>query len=495
MKTIVLAAAAVVLCVATVGAEDVVKLGASRFSPQFGNPYSSIAQPTALPLQAIFDPLTRIGPEGRVDPGLAMSWVQEAPNTWVFRLRPGVTFSNGESFDAAAVIAALEYLRTDDGRRDSIASQDVKATIVSTRARDDMTLEIVTTTPDPLLPLHLSFLRVPAPGHWANLGRDAFQLSPVGTGPFVVESWTESRLALNANAKSWRPPKIDRLEMIEISDPIVRLQAFTSRSIDIAMALTPDDKADVEAMGGRLAERASPLVNYLLFVTTKDSPLKDVRVRRALNYAVDKSAIIRNFVGGAVEPVGQFSHPLAFGFDPSLPPYPFDPDKARALLAEAGYAKGFSFTVLLDPSSGGGLTEWYQLMAQDFAAIGVDMSLRPATATRMTEFVLSGSWPAEAFAFTFAGFDTLRGYRLRSCLAANPYHCDPGLMPLIEAAQKATDPESRLRSTRAALAYERENPPGVTLWPGVGFDAVAGRIHDYVVEQDHVRFDLIRAEN
>ncbi|MDX2145279.1 MAG: ABC transporter substrate-binding protein [Rhodospirillaceae bacterium] len=492
MKALLSAVVALWCTAALAGPGDVLKLGAQRFPPLFGNPYSPIAQPAALPLQAIFDSLTRVGPEGRVEPGLAVAWTQEAPNTWVFTLRDGIVFSNGEPFNAAAVIAALDYLRTDEGRRDSLASQDVKTSMASYRARDDLIVEIITTSPDPILPLHLSFLRIPAPRHWATLGRDKFQLAPVGTGPFKVESWSEARLELIAHPRSWRAPLLGRITMLEIADPTVRVQAFASRAVDIAMALGPEDEPAVAALGGRLLARASPSVNYLLFVTVKDSPLKDVRVRRALNYAADKGRILKAFLADAVAPVGQFSHPLAFGFDPSVPPYPYDPDRARKLLAEAGYAQGFAFTALLDPSAGGGITEWYQLLAQSFAEVGVSMAIRPAPATRMTEYVQTGNWPAEAFAFTFAGFDSLRGYRFRSCAAANPYHCDPGLTPLIAAAQAATDLGTRLIATRAALAYERENPPGVLLWPGVGFDAVAGHVRDYVVEQDHVRFDLVR---
>lgn len=473
-------------------AEGELRVAAQTFPPRFGNPYNPIALPNALTLQAIYDPLTRIGPSGQVLPSLAVSWSQEGPLTWVFSLRPGVSFSNGEPFDAEAVVAALAYLQTDEGRRDSVASQDLKATLASFRARDALTVEIVTTSPDPILPLHLSFVRVPAPRAWAEMNREAFVRAPVGTGPFKVERWDEARLEMSAFAGSWRAPQVTRIGMLQINDPTVRVQAFVSGSVDIATALAPQDETVVTSVGGRLLPRLSPLVHYLMFITVKDTPLRDVRVQRALNHAVNKDVLLAAFLANATAPASQFSHPLAFGFDPDLAPYPHDPDRARALLADAGYAQGFSFTMLLDPSSGGSYTDWFQQLAQDFAAVGVRMTIRPTTTSRLVEGVQTGTWPAEAFAWTFAGFDSLRGYRFRSCGHATPYHCDPAMMPLIAAAEAAPTAAARLAATRAALAYERDHPPGVLLWPGVGFDAVAAHVADYNVEQDLVRWDLVR---
>jgi peptide/nickel transport system substrate-binding protein len=489
----ILSLTAMALAQHPVAAEDgLVRVAAQRFPDSFGNPYAMIALPNTLALQAIFDPLTRVGPQGEVVPGLAVSWTQESPSTWVFALRPGVTFSNGEPFDAAAVVTALSYLQTDEGRRDSVASQDLKATLTSFRARDALTVEIVTAEPDPILPLHLSFIRIPAPGHWSALGRVEFQRHPVGTGPFKVDSWDEARLEMSAFAGSWRPPKVERVRVVQIGDPVVRAQAFASGAVDIASGLSPEDAPSVAAVGGRLLPRAEPIVHFLLFITTKDTPLKDVRVRQALNYAVNKDQILDSFLGGAVAPVGQFSHPMAFGFDPALAAYPYNPARARALLAEAGFGEGFAFTMLMNSTTGGGYTDWFQRIAQDFAAVGVTLTIRSTTTTRLIEDVQTGNWPVEAFAWTFAGFDSLRGYRFRSCGWVAPYHCDPAMTPLIAAAQSATSAVARLGTTRAALAHERGDPPGVMLWPGVGFDAVAAHVADYRVEEDVIRWESIR---
>jgi peptide/nickel transport system substrate-binding protein len=288
---------------------------------------------------------------------------------------------------------------------------------------------------------------------------------------------------------------VGRIEMLQIKDPTSRLQAFTSEAIDIAFALSPDDATEVEAIGGRIVSRPAPLINFLLFVTTLDTPLRDVRVRRALNHAANKSQLLKAFVADAVSPATQFSHPMAFGFDPSLQPYAYDPERARTLLSEAGYPDGFAFSMLLVPESGSSYADWFQQLAQDFSAVGVSMTVQAATTARIIESVQTGNWPTEAFAWTFAGFDSLRGYRFRSCGWTAPYHCDPAMMPLIEAAQTADTKIARLSATRAALAHERDNPPGVLLWQGVGFDGLASTVTDFVVENDFVRWDLVRLKD
>ena len=111
----------------------------------------------------------------------------------------------------------------------------------------------------------------------------------------------------------------------------------------MAVNLGPDDEPLLAANGLRLQPRNPVRISVVALDTqTEGTPFKDVRVRRAMNYAVDRAAIAENLLGGYVKPVSQPTPANAIGYDPSLEPYPYDPDKARALLAEAGYADGFS---------------------------------------------------------------------------------------------------------------------------------------------------------
>ena len=468
------------------------RVGAQLLPTMYGNPYQPITLPPALIAHMVFDPLVAVGPGGEPRPALATAWTRESALVWVFDLRPNVQFADDTAFNAAAVVAAFEYLRTPEGQRDSLASQDIPATIESVTPRGPLIVAVTTRKPDPVLPLHLSFVRIPSPAHWTALGREGFGRAPIGTGPFVVTEWTGNRVRLKARRESWRAPAVDGLDVIEIPDPTARLQALVSGAVDVALSVSPEDRTVIEAAGGSLIARPMPLVNFLAFVTVKDTPLKDPNVRRALNYAVNRTAIIAAFLDNAVTPAAQFSHASAFGFDPDLAPYPYDPDKARALLREAGYADGFSFSAVLDPTTGGSFVDWYQRMAQDLAQVGVTMTLRMSTGAQMVQSVQSGIWTSDAFAFTFAGFDSLRGYRFRSCAWSHPYHCDKALMPLIAAAESATTAEERLLRTRAVLAAEHDNPPALLLWRGVAFDGLSRAVSDYAIVDDVIRWDRVK---
>ncbi len=471
-------------------AETVLRVAAQQMPLYQALPYNPVAQPQALFVQMIYDPLTVVGEGGIAKPGLASAWTQESANRWVLTLRPGVRFSNGEAFTSAAVVDALTYLMTPEGQRDSVASQDIGKTIERVSARDDLTVELVTRSPDPILPVHLSFVRVPAPAAWRKAGRSGFATQPIGTGPFAVTSWSPEKVSFRAVRDSWRAPKVDGIEVNIVTDPVARTQAFASGVADIAMGVTPEDRATIAAAQGRLAPRPAPNVHFLAFVTTKESPLRDARVRRALNYAVDKSGLIDAFLAGAIEPASQISHRGAFGFNEALAPYPYDPAKARALLKDAGFPNGFAFTVVLDTAASG-VVDWYQGIAQNLAAIGVKMTIRPTPVSRITEYVLKGNWPVEGFGWTFAGYDSLLGFRFRSCAMQPAYTCDPALMPLIAAAAEAPTEAARRSATEAALAAERDAPPGILLWRAVNFDALRNTVSGYEVVNDIIAWDKI----
>jgi peptide/nickel transport system substrate-binding protein len=488
MKSIVLGLVA--LCFATSAQAQMLRVATPLMPITLGNPYGPVSLPQALPAQMIYEPLTVLIGNGEVGPGLATAWQQEDAQTWIFSLARGVKFSNGEPFDVTAVLAAFEYLKTPEGKRDSSANMDVGQEIASVRARDTHTVEVKTKTPNPILPLHLSFMRIPAPRHWQTLGRDGFIRNPIGTGPYKVAQWQDNRINLVVNENARQKPKMKAAEIRVIPEPSSRLQALASNAVDVVISLSAQDKSSVESMGAVFVSRLAPKIEFMLFVTVKDSPLQNAKVRQALNYAVNKQAIIEALIDGATKPASQFSHEGAFGFNPDIAAYAYDPAKARTLLNEAGFKDGFSFTVLIDPATSG-YAEFYQQIAQDLAAIGVRLSVRSTPTMRIAESVQSGQWSAEAFGWTFSGFDSLRGYLFRSCGWHHPYTCDPAMTPLIAKASNAPTVQDRLAATRAALAHERDNPPGIPLWRGVSFDALSSAVRGYAATEDVVGWDKV----
>jgi peptide/nickel transport system substrate-binding protein len=474
---------------AQAAAEKVLAIGIPMLPPTRGNPHQNVSLPGTLPLQAIFDSLVRIGTDGAAGPALATDWEAIDRNTWVLSLRRDVMFSNGESFDAAAVITAVDYLLSDAGKSETLGTHLSRIHVSGARALDSHRVEITTAQPNAILPIHLDFLRIPAPAHFAALGPEGFALDPIGTGPFVVDAWTDGQIKLIENETAWRIPKLDRVILINVPDQAARLQGLLSGSLDVAMNLAPEERTVIEAAGGRLISYANPNVSYLQFVTAKESPLTDVRVRRALNYAVNKQLILDVLFEGAVAPTGQIAHPQAFGYNPDIAPYPYDPDRAKALLAEAGYPNGFAMASLIAGNGANG-EEVQQLIASNLARIGVHMEIQRTTFAKYLEFMYQTGYPDSfvAFAMVTSGFDPMHGFRTRSCNWMTPYYCDEAAVPMIAAAESAFDPEERRRLVGALLAYERNNPPGIFMWQLPAFDAVAARVKTYAVSADVLDF-------
>ncbi len=486
---------AILLLPTVVAAQKTLTIGSPMLPPTLGNPHQNVSLPGTLPLQAVFDSLTRIGDDGSVGPALATSWMVEDENTWVLTLRENVVFSNGEPFNADAVVAAINYLLSDTGKSETTGTHLTRINVVGARATDDLTVEITTSRPNAILPIHLDFIRIPAPVHFATLGPQAFALDPVGAGPFAVEAWQENRIVLSKNPATWRSPKLDRVTLISVPDEAARLQGLLSGSLDVAMNIAPGERTVVESVGGRFVSYAEPNVIYLQFVTAKESPLTDVRVRRALNYAVNKELMLDVLFDGAVAPTGQITHPQAFGFNPDISAYPYDPEQAKALLADAGYPDGFDMASLM-AGNNANADEIQQLIAADLARVGVRMEIQRTTFAKYLEYMYQTGYPDPyvAFAMSTTGFDPMHGFRTRSCRWMTPYFCDEAAVPMIEAAESAVDPEDRRRLVGALLAHEFDNPPGIFLWQNPAFDAVAARVTGYTVTADVVPFDELNVE-
>ncbi|MBL8629521.1 MAG: ABC transporter substrate-binding protein [Rhodospirillaceae bacterium] len=470
------------------------RVGVQLLPQTQGAPFSALNLPVSMPHQAIFDTLTTIASDGSVQPGLAVKWVAETPTRWVITLREGVKFSNGEALTADSIVTGIEYLLTPKGRSESVGSQINTYGVIAAKARDALTVEIDINRPDAILPLHLMFFRAVAPEAWRKLGAEGYAAAPIGTGPFKVARWAAGKIEMDANPTSWRAPKLDKLEILQIAEPTARVQALTSGAIDVAFGISPDEREGIEAVGGKLITYRTPETSFLAFVTVKESPVKDVRVRQALNYAVNKQRIIDTIMHGATTPSSQITHPLGFGYNPDLKPYAYDPAKAKALLAEAGYPNGFALPALMVGNANSDDTV-YQQIATDLAAVGVKMELRRITFAKNQEYVYQGGWPSLAFSMRANGYDPLNAYRIRSCGWVHPYHCDPTIMPLIEAARDATTPEERRARTQKVMAHERDNPPGIILWQTPYFDGVAKRVTGYSATEEHIPFHSIDVQN
>jgi ABC-type transport system substrate-binding protein len=425
--------------------------------------------------------LTQLGPKVEPVPALATGWRNTTPTTWTIDLRQGVTFSNGEPFDAAAAVAIFDYLKSPAAVQES-SSRDVE-NIVGVRALASHAIEITTRTPDPTLPRQLTTVAMVAPAAWKSLGRDAFAFKPVGTGPFAVESWGEARIALKAFAGSWRPPKSERLEILTLPETSTRIAALMSEQVHLASEVGPEDLDLLKESGFTIYQRPSTSIEVIALHAKAGTPLGDVRVRQALNLAIDHRGITEALLHGLVEPPTQMAPRSNPDYNPSLKTFDHDPARAKALLAEAGYANGVKFTMVMSAGTGGGhMRATFEKVAADLAAIGVTMTIRPVPWSQFVRGVLQGEWLGEAFGFEYETLptgDVLRPFRLHSCSWPHPWYCDPETEPLIAAAKAEFDPARRRGLAHTILANYREKAAAILLFEQIGLDAVSPHLEGY----------------
>ena len=184
------------------------RIGVNGLPVSLGNPYKGNGRPGSLVWSAIFDTLVVLDEQGRQRPSLATSWQAVTPTLWRFQLRPGVRFANGRRLDAAAAARTFNWLASEQGRS-TVIGNELRA-VESARATGPLTLDIITSRPDPILPKRLVAAYIVEPEHWARLGPDGFALAPIGSGPYRLQAWDQRRrrAELAANPHAWRAPRV-----------------------------------------------------------------------------------------------------------------------------------------------------------------------------------------------------------------------------------------------------------------------------------------------
>lgn len=461
---------ALLLSFATADAKSI-KVAVNTWPPAMGNPYSQQIQGAVHPFVGLFDGLTFMDQDGRTLPRLAVSWTADSPTVWTFKLRPGVSFSNGEPFNAAAVVAMIEMLKAPEGQRFFYA-QEVE-NIVSVKAVDDLTVVITTAKPDVILPKRLSLLTPTPPKYWRDVGPDGFTQKPIGTGPFTIDSWGRDRgkYVMEATDTSWRPSKhLRRIEFRILQEAPRRVQALEIGEIDLTYSIGYEDMKPLDAAGFRIVVNRIPTALAIALPNTHpNSPLNDVRVRKALNMAVDRDTIATQLLLGTVKPSAHGIEKGVFGYNPEIAAYPYDPARAKALLTEAGYGDGFSINaaVLAIATTDGAAI--FQRVAQDLAAVGVKLNMRSVLGTEWVQMWTSGDWKgADALSSNWNGasyMDAGRAVESYTCARPGPFFCAPEVEKLLAQSNVEFDEAKREKQLQQALALLHDLAPSIYLFP------------------------------
>jgi peptide/nickel transport system substrate-binding protein len=277
----------------------------------------------------IYETLMARKPDGTLVPGLAASEPKLLdPTTWEVKLRPGIKFHNGEPFNGDAVVFSIQRIIDPKFNSEQISFFN---TIKGAEKVDEVTVKIFTTGPDPILLSRLYWMKMVPPVHSKD---PKFAETPVGTGPYTFVKWARGQMIiLEANPGYWgEKPAIKKVTYRFVSDPGTRLAGLKAGEFDVITNLLPEFTKEVPQ-----AIHIMGLEFPIIILNADSGPTKDVRVRQALNYAVDKKAMADGlFEGFAQIAQGQLLGPSFFGFDKDVKAYPYDPQKAKALLKEAG---------------------------------------------------------------------------------------------------------------------------------------------------------------
>lgn len=409
------------------------------------DPHQGKETPAVSFTDNIFDTLTQSGENGAVQPGLAESWEQIDDVTWKFKIREGIKFHDGEEMTAEDVKFSLDR---------AIASPAVSYIVdfIDTVTVDG-DYEVTVVTKAPYAPI-LSNLAVPfsaiVPKHLIEADEANFVLNPVGTGAYKFVEWKQGDSAkLEANEDYWQgAPKTKNLQMKVVPEAAQRLIAIETGEADLAYDIASNDISRVEENSDLQYFAAEPLSVWYISMNMNKEPFNNEKVRQAIRYAIDSDSILQAVRYGNGQVASSIIPPAAFGYTDKALAYNYDVDKAKALLAEAGYPDGFSTTLWVNENQE--RTEACQIVQDQLKQIGIDVKISIMEFGTYIEQTSAGEHDMAYFGWTCSTSDADYTYYslLHSSQQGAPgnrsFINDPEVDKLVEEGRATVDPEKRL---------------------------------------------------
>jgi peptide/nickel transport system substrate-binding protein len=403
-----------------------------------------------------YEPLVSRDADLKLQPALALRWFSPTPLTWVFELRPDVKFHDGRPFTAEDVVATFERLRRDGTLQIGLNVKEVE----SVRALGPLRVELRTRRPQPILLNRLSLIAI-LPGGIADPGH------PGGTGPYRFVSWERGvQVTMARHDGYWgaRPAlPLVSLRLGQSPEAVERelreggSQIAILASQAVATRLAGDPSLDV-------VRRTGMFLKFLAFALQAEGPFRDPRVRQALSLAIDRKRLVGELVEPAV-PAYQLVPPTVFGYDPALPELRPDPERARALLREAGFGGGFAATLHARRIAGSASGP----LAKMLAAVGIKL-----TAVEQGEAEFARSVATATFTLNRFGCETGDASDMLSAAmhatdsslvgATAPGPAAAGFVQAMRTAVESDQPEVRNAALMQIMAAAMQQLPVVPLY-------------------------------
>jgi peptide/nickel transport system substrate-binding protein len=419
-------------------------------------------------------------------PNLAESATQVDPLTWEFHLRKGVTFSNGEPFNAASVVASYEHSMSTTLPIKNTWGADINLDRIE--VIDDYTVRFHTTTPTPFLLSRIANDHYMQPPKWLATATDEdLARHPIGTGAYTLTEWVAGdHLTLQANPTYWGDPKpkIKTVIFKFLPDEATRVDNLRTGAVDLINYLSPAsipllaDQTDLEVKSVESGRRVYAGFN------TKVAPFGDVRVRQAINYGTNIEQITKTILGSATSRLTNFAEP-AFR-DPTVTGYTYDPDKARQLLTDAGFPNGIDVTWDVDNRSYLGLDQFPEAVAASLADVGVRVTINKIDASVSTKNQKNRTTNGMYLRSNAAAFDPgLTFSILKPNHAGNATQwADPAFLALQDKLATGGTPAERLDWSYQAQHIVMDQAPMLFLWQEPSLFGVNKKVAGFVPSMD-----------
>jgi len=443
----------------------------------------------------VFDGLIRRTTDMKLVPGLATSWEVRENNTKIrFKLREGVTFHNGEKFDASVVKYSFERLLGPEGAKG--AQQSNYNAISGVEIIDDYTVDLVLKRADPVLLTKLAgygAMMVP-PKYIAEKGEDFFNANPVGTGPFKMTAYEPKvSVTLEKFDNFWGDKvKLDKVIYRFIAEPATasaelqagRVDIVDNLPVSLVGTIAKNDKLKIESVTG-------PTVNAARF-NTQQGIAKDVNVRKALIMAVDRDTIVKQILQGHAKSIVSFQADISFGYDPALKAVPFDPKTAKELLTKAGVKPGSEIQFDIRGSDAT-FREVAQAVAGYLQAVGIKVTLKPYETNVLINEIIPKGKAGEIYQNAWGGwtfdYDNTAYLMYHTGEHWNANYSNPKIDALLEAQRATYDTAVREKTLREVAAVVAEEALEIPLYNLNTIYGVSKRVKGFVPPSDR-RFRL-----
>lgn len=411
----------------------------------------------------IFDQLLTDNPKtDTIEPDVATAWRNPSPTTWVFTIRKGIKFTNGQPLTASDVAYSLNRIISPSF--DSPQAPNFAEVKSVTASGDHVT--ITTSQPDPVLLGNLTTLSIVPKNYIIAHGNAYFNLHPIGSGPYQLQQWVQgSTVTLVRNPHYWgKKPVFPAVEFRAVPSEATRVSDLESGVADIAFPIEPDQAATIQSNSSlQLLTTPTDRVAYLAF-NTDQAPTNNVLVREAITHALNIPLMIKTIEQGYATPVNTTLTPVGFGYDASIPGYTYNPSLAKTLLKEAHYT-GAPLVFATSPSYP---TIVIQAIQQELSAVGIPVKIVSTTQATYLQKVQSpthtwgnlrmgawqGTWP-DASTYLYPMFYSTSIWSSWS---------NPQFDTAIAAAQSTLNKSVRQAAIDRALQILHDQAPAMGLW-------------------------------